>query len=59
MDLAIPIFSGSFTTRAIASAILSISSSTIPLDVTAGVPYISTTLSTDVTADIKKKLGLQ
>ncbi len=29
------------------------------MDVTAGVPYISTTLSTDVTADIKKKLGLQ
>lgn len=30
------------------------------MDVTAGVPpYISTTLSTDVTAELKKKLGLQ
>ena len=28
------------------------------MDVTAGVPYISTTLSTDVTAQIKQKLGL-
>ncbi len=29
------------------------------MDVSAGVPYISTTLSTDVTAQIKAKLGLQ
>ena len=28
------------------------------MDVTGGIPYISTTLSTDVTADVKKKLGL-
>lgn len=29
------------------------------MDITAGVPYISTTLSTDVTSELKKKLGLQ
>ena len=29
------------------------------MDVAAGIPYISTTLSTDVTAQIKQKLGLQ
>ncbi len=29
------------------------------MDVSSGIPYISTTLSTDVTADVKKKLGLQ
>ena len=29
------------------------------MDVSAGVPYISTTLSTDVTTQIKAKLGLQ
>ena len=29
------------------------------MDVSAGIPYISTTLSTDVTADIKQKLGLK
>ena len=28
------------------------------MDVTGGIPYISTTLSTDVTADVKKKLGI-
>ena len=28
------------------------------MDLSSGVPYISTTLSTDVTADVKKKLGL-
>ena len=28
------------------------------MDLTSGIPYISTTLSTDVTADVKKKLGL-
>jgi outer membrane protein len=28
------------------------------MDTTSGIPYISTTLSTDVTAEIKKKLGL-
>ena len=28
------------------------------MDVTSGIPYISTTLSTDVTAEVKKKLGL-
>ncbi len=28
------------------------------MDVTMGIPYISTTLSTDVTADIKRALGL-
>ena len=28
------------------------------MDLTGGIPYISTTLSTDVTADVKKKLGL-
>ena len=28
------------------------------MDVTSGVPYISTTLSTDVTAEVKKKLGI-
>ena len=29
------------------------------MDVSAGIPYISTTLSTDVTAEIKQKLGLK
>ncbi len=29
------------------------------MDLSSGIPYISTTLSTDVTADVKKKLGLQ
>lgn len=29
------------------------------MDVTAGVPYISTTLSTDVTAQLKAKLGIK
>lgn len=29
------------------------------MDVSAGIPYISTTLSTDVTAQIKQKLGLK
>ena len=29
------------------------------MDLTSGVPYISETLSTDVTAEVKKKLGLQ
>lgn len=29
------------------------------MDIAGGVPYISTTLSTDVTADVKAKLGLQ
>ena len=29
------------------------------MDLTSGIPYISTTLSTDVTAEVKKKLGLQ
>lgn len=29
------------------------------MDVTGGIPYISTTLSTDVTADVKAKLGLK
>lgn len=28
------------------------------MDVSGGIPYISTTLSTDVTAEVKKKLGL-
>jgi outer membrane protein len=28
------------------------------MDLTSGIPYISTTLSTDVTAEVKKKLGL-
>ena len=28
------------------------------MDVASGIPYISTTLSTDVTAEVKKKLGL-
>ena len=28
------------------------------MDVTSGIPYISTTLSTDVTAEVKKKLGI-
>ena len=28
------------------------------MDMGSGIPYISTTLSTDVTADVKKKLGL-
>ena len=28
------------------------------MDVTGGIPYISTTLSTDVTAEVKKKLGI-
>ena len=28
------------------------------MDTTGGIPYISTTLSTDVTADVKKKLGI-
>ena len=28
------------------------------MDMSAGIPYISTTLSTDVTAEVKKKLGL-
>ena len=29
------------------------------MDLSAGIPYISTTLSTDVTADVKAKLGLK
>ena len=29
------------------------------MDLTSGIPYISTTLSTDVTLEVKKKLGLQ
>ena len=29
------------------------------MDIAGGVPYISTTLSTDVTADVKAKLGLK
>ena len=29
------------------------------MDVAGGIPYISTTLSTDVTADVKAKLGLK
>lgn len=29
------------------------------MDISAGIPYVSTTLSTDVTADIKKKLNLK
>ena len=29
------------------------------MDLTSGIPYISTTLSTDVTSEVKKKLGLQ
>ena len=29
------------------------------MDIAGGVPYISTTLSTDVTADVKSKLGLK
>ena len=29
------------------------------MDIAGGVPYISTTLSTDVTADVKTKLGLK
>ena len=29
------------------------------MDLTSGIPYISTTLSTDVTADVKAKLGLK
>ncbi len=29
------------------------------MDVSAGIPYISTTLSTDVTAELKKALGIQ
>ncbi len=29
------------------------------MDLAAGIPYISTTLSTDVTADVKAKLGLK
>ena len=29
------------------------------MDVTAGIPYISNTLSTDVTSDVKSKLGLK
>ncbi len=29
------------------------------MDVSAGIPYISTTLSTDVTAQVKQKLGLK
>lgn len=29
------------------------------MDVTGGIPYISTTLSTDVTAEVKAKLGLK
>jgi outer membrane protein len=29
------------------------------MDTTAGIPFISTTLSTDVTASIKAKLGLK
>lgn len=29
------------------------------MDISAGIPYISTTLSTDVTAEIKQKLGLK
>lgn len=29
------------------------------MDITAGIPYVSTTLSTDVTAEIKNKLGLK
>jgi outer membrane protein len=28
------------------------------MDVTGGIPYISTTLSTDITAEVKKKLGI-
>ena len=28
------------------------------MDTTSGIPYISTTLSTDVTAEVKKKLGI-
>jgi len=28
------------------------------MDMGSGVPYISTTLSTDVTAEVKKKLGI-
>jgi outer membrane protein len=28
------------------------------MDIAGGVPYISTTLSTDVTAEVKKKLGI-
>ena len=28
------------------------------MDIAGGIPYISTTLSTDVTADVKKKLGI-
>jgi outer membrane protein len=28
------------------------------MDIAGGVPYISSTLSTDVTAEVKKKLGL-
>lgn len=28
------------------------------MDISSGIPYISTTLSTDVTAEVKKKLGL-
>ena len=28
------------------------------MDIGGGIPYISTTLSTDVTAEVKKKLGL-
>ncbi len=28
------------------------------MDTTGGIPYISTTLSTDVTSDVKKKLGI-
>jgi len=28
------------------------------MDTTGGIPYISTTLSTDVTVDVKKKLGI-
>jgi outer membrane protein len=29
------------------------------MDVSGGIPYISTTLSTDVTAQVKTKLGLK
>ena len=29
------------------------------MDLSSGIPYISTTLSTDITAEVKKKLGLQ
>ena len=29
------------------------------MDLTSGIPYISTTLSTDVTAEVKAKLGLK